>query len=174
MMWTKVFLYFFLICFVSLILAQDETREFKSPAPLNDTFLKWMVGEWRGITESAMGASNDWMKCELALGGQFLLIHYKSEIEGGAVATGMGALTINREGKMVGIWIDSWRTISQGIGKHDSTGSTMEWTTPGMGTQIRIMEKIGADNFRTIMKMKDKDGKETQAYSEMRCVKKTE
>jgi hypothetical protein len=172
----RLYLVLLLIVFslTSLTIAQEDSQVYKPPPPLKDKFIKWMVGEWRGITESPMGASNDWMKCELGLGGQFLLINQKSEFENRSVSTGMGALTINQEGEVVGIWIDSWRTISHGKGKHEGDVSTMEWTTPGMGTQTRIMEKIGENNFRTLITMKGKDGKEMQAFSEMRRVKKKE
>jgi hypothetical protein len=168
------FIYFFLICFNSLSLAQEETQKFAPPPPLKDEFIKWMVGEWRGITESPMGAANDWMECKLGLGGQFLLINQKSEFENRTVSTAMGALTINKEGEVVGIWIDSWRTISHGKGKHEGNVSIMEWTTPGMGTQTRVMEKLGENNFRILITMKGKDGKEMQAFSEMRRIKKKE
>jgi hypothetical protein len=174
MSWTKIFLHIFLISFVSLGLAQEEARKFTPPPPLNDEFLKWMVGEWRGISESSRGASHEWMKCELTLDGQFLLMNFKSEFEGGGGISGLGALTLNQTGDFLGLWIDSWRNISQGKGKREGNVLTMEWSIPGMGKQTRTIEKMGEDLFVALIKMKGKNGKEMQVYSEMRRVKKTE
>lgn len=46
------------------------------PKPLEDDFLKWMIGEWEGWGSSKFSKDQIWQKVELGLDNQFILIHF--------------------------------------------------------------------------------------------------
>ena len=146
---------------------QGEGMEMPAPPqPLDNAFLNWMVGEWEGWTKSQMGQSKDWMKCEMGLNGQFLMMDYSSDMGGAGDFHGMGAITL-KDGALKGYWIDVMRTMSQGSGTLEGDSkSTMQWTD-AMGSHTRITEKLGEDKMRVTIKVTGPDGKPMEAMSEI-------
>jgi len=139
------------------------------PPPLDAKHFGWMIGEWSGWSESPMGKSKDWMKCEMGLGGQFMLMHYKNESAMGTF-TGMGALTIGADGNIKGVWVDSWRNISNGTGTVNGDKTKMVWDGP-MGKHVRVLQRVGADKYVEETSMQGPEG-EMHGKSEMTRVKK--
>lgn len=142
------------------------------PAPLNDPWTKWIVGEWEGETKSNGGNSKEWMKIEIALGDQFCVMHLKSTMtsisdEGLKMWNmtrehaeemmktpyqGMGLLTFDpKTGETIGYWFDSWRGAYQGRGKLEGSKETMNWSGP-MGTSVRTTEKLNENEMRMTFK----------------------
>lgn len=147
--------------------AAGEGMPMAPPPALDPSTFGWLVGEWQGWTESPMGKSEDWMSCRMDLGGQFLIMEYKSKTSMGEM-TGMGALTM-KDGKVKGYWIDSWRSMSEGTGTMEGGKTTMTWSGP-MGDHTRVMELVGEDKIVTTIKM-NMGGQEMEAHSEMERVK---
>ena len=116
-----------------------------------------------------MGESRDQVIFEFNYGGQFLMMHYKSERDNGTVMTGMGAITKTKGGKLVGYWIDSWRTMSEGKGNREGNISTIEWLT-SEGVYVRTTEKVGENTMKVTGLMKGADGKEIHSESELKRV----
>lgn len=142
-----------------------RAQDYAPPPPLEDEHFEWLVGEWTGATESAMGKSKDWMKCEMGLGGQFLIMHFKMESEMGTF-NGMGYLTLGPDGNLKGVWIDSWRNISTGTGTRDGTSSRMTWDG-AMGKQVRVMKRVGDDKYVEEITMTGPGGMDMEARAEM-------
>ena len=141
----------------------------RPPPPLDAKHFGWLVGEWSGGSDTPMGKTKEWMKCEMGLGGQFLLMQYKMESDMGPF-TGMGALTIGPDGNIKGMWIDSWRNISNGTGTRDGDQTTMTWTG-AMGSQTRVMKRISNDKYVEDVTMSGPDGSTMHATAEMTRVK---
>ncbi len=163
------------------------------PGPLNDDFLKWLVGEWEGTTESPMGKSNDEMEVDWDLEHQFIGFRFKSKnaesdpakLEAMAKATGMtkeqllapykgkGVMTMNPETKeYIGYWFGSFRDVSQGKGAREGNKITMTWEG-SMGNEVRTFEKAGDDKLVMSFKGKDPQGNEMSGTTTMmRKVKK--
>jgi len=110
------------------------------------------------------------MKCEMGLDGQFLLIRYRSDMSDGSKYTGMGAMTLNRDGDIVGQWVDSWRTMARGRGTRVGTIVTMEWDDDS-GKQLRIIEMVGDDERKEVIRMMGPDGGMMEATSKMTRVR---
>ncbi len=169
-----------------------EPMEMMPPQPLNNAMLNWLVGEWEGTTETNMGKSEDWMKIEKGLDGQFLLMHYKgknTEVKDEAMKSmkeqmhmtdeqinemmqkpymGMGVITLNpKSGELMGYWFDSYRDVSKGTGTVEAAKSMMTWTSPAMGTMSRTTEKLGPDKMKITIKGKDTSGIEFEGTSMM-------
>ena len=166
-----------LLCFTLPLIAQEKEMDKKDamaqmpapPPPLDDDFMKWMVGEWKGFSESEMGKSEDWMKCEMGFGGQFMTIEYKSEGPMGAY-TGGGAFTLNQEDGIEAVWIDSFRDISSGKGKRDGDVMTMHWDGK-RGKATRITEKVSDDKLNVTNKWEMSNGMVMESKSEFTRVK---
>ncbi len=169
----------FMICMSLLISAAaigqsdspDKSVEMPAPPPpIEDEILSSMVGEWEGWTKSPMGESKDWMKCRMDLNGQFLLMEFKAVLPGGAPYQGKGLLTYGEDGKVIGYWFDSWRSVSQGVGHVEGNKTIVNWSS-SMGNQTRITEMAGPDKMKTIIKMTGPDGKPAEGYGEMMRIK---
>ena len=165
-----------LLCFTLPLLAQEKEMDKKEmpdmpapPPPLDDDFMNWMIGEWKGFSESEMGKSDDWMKCEMGFGGQFMTIEYKSEGPMGAY-TGGGAFTLNQEDGIEAVWLDSFRDISSGKGKRDGDVMTMHWDGK-MGKGTRITEKVSDDKLNVTNKWEMSNGMVMESKSEFTRVK---
>jgi hypothetical protein len=151
-------------------MAMEAGTEMMPPSSLdNDPWMSWMVGEWEGTSESPMGTSNDWMKLELALGGQFCIAHYKSEVvtvnkemaEAMGMTeeqmkmpySGMGVFTVDpKTGKSINYWFGSMRDISTGKGSREGNIETTEWKSK-MGTEVRTVEKVNENEMVMTFKM---------------------
>jgi len=163
------------------------------PGPLQDDFCAWMVGKWEGTTESTMGKSNDEMEVDWDLEHQFIEMRFKSKVAETdpakleAMAKAMGAtkeqmltpykgrgmMTMNPQTKeFISYWFDSMRGVYQGKGKHEGNVITTNWES-AMGTEVRTIEKAGADKMVMTFKGKGPDGKEMSGTTTlMRKVKK--
>ncbi|MCG8604639.1 DUF1579 domain-containing protein [bacterium] len=132
-------------------------QEMVPPKALDDDFLKWMIGDWEGWTEGPMGKTKDWLKYELGLDGQFLLLQATSE--GAAMSyRGMGAVTLNPEtGEIVGNWVDNFRGMYHGVGKREGNKLVIQWEGK-TGKSTRTTEKIGENKFRVVAKSVGPDG----------------
>jgi hypothetical protein len=105
------------------------------------------------------------------LGGQFLIMTYKSESENMGGMSGIGMITLDTEGKPVGYWIDSWRTMSKGEGSRTGDKSTMNWSM-GKDVYVRITEKVDENTMRVSGCMTDAGGREMKSESEFKRIKK--
>lgn len=116
-----------------------------------------------------MGKSEDWMKCEMGYGGQFLIVQYTSKSPMGEYEGG-GAYTLNQSGSIEAVWIDNMRDISKGKGKREGNVMTMHWDGK-MGKGSRITEKLGDDKFKVTGKWEMADGTTMESTSEFTRVK---
>jgi len=168
----RVIRFLTLLLLLSLILslsAQEENVHRTPPPPLNDAYTAWMIGEWKGETSSQMGKSTDYMKCELGLNGQFMIITFESKTEDGLSISGLGAVTLDKEGNTVGYWIDSWRIMSEGKGFREGNLSTIKWATP-MGTYIRTTEKIDENTMKVTGVMTGANVQEMRSETEFKRI----
>ena len=175
----KLFLLTAIVCLVVPLAAQaQEKKEYNGdmpamapPAPLNDEWSNWLVGEWEGWTENAMGKSKDRLVIEKGLGDQFLMIQISSKL-GEVDWTGMGCMTVDpKTGELRGYWIDSFRGMYEGTGKQEGDEETMTWKGT-MGKAVRVTKKVSADKFVVSEKMSMPDGSVMEGKAEMTRVKK--
>lgn len=154
----------------------EEMPSMIPPKPLSGDFNNWMVGEWEGYSDSPMGKSKDWMKCDWALDKQFIVITYEGKfvepnmemMEGMAKQMnmskedmdkmaetpykGMGLVSEDPQtGKMMGYWFDNWRGVSKGSGSQEKDTQTMTWEG-SMGTEVRTIEMVGMDKMMITFK----------------------
>jgi hypothetical protein len=158
------------LCLAMPLVAGDEKSAgdemMAPPAALDEATFGWMLGEWEGWTDSPMGKSEDWMLCEMGLGGQFLMMKYKSKTAMGDYE-GVGMLTL-KDGELKGYWVDTWRSMSEGTGTLEGTRSTITWSGPE-GDHLRITELVG-DKMVATIKM-EMGGQPMEVRSEMTRVK---
>jgi hypothetical protein len=158
------------LCLAIPLMAGDEKAAgempMAPPAPLDESVFGWMVGEWEGWSESPMGKSEDWMTCRMGLGGQFLIMEYKSKTPMGDYE-GFGMLTMQGD-EVRGHWFDNGRSMSEGSGTIDGTKTTITWTSQ-MGTSTRITDLVDGKMVAT-MKM-EMGGQKMEGRSEMTRVK---
>ncbi|MBD3226355.1 MAG: hypothetical protein GF313_16620 [Caldithrix sp.] len=175
---------------------QEESTPPGPPQPLNDSWHQWMIGEWKGTSESNMGKTKDWMKVEWGPGKQFLIMHYKgktTEVKEDALKQaakkmnmpqdkmkemmmedyyGIGIMTLNPQtGEPMGYWFDSYRDISKGSGTMEDGKSTMTWTSKAMGTMKRVVKKVNEEKMTIKMHGQDPSGMEWSGSSVMQRVK---
>ncbi len=156
-----------------------EDMPMAPPQPLNDSWSKWMVGEWAGTTTTEMGKSEDWMKVELAINNQFVLFHYRSKTVEVAPEMikqmaqqmkiseekarqimmteyqGMGISTRDpKTDKMVGYWFDGYRDIAQGNGMVEGEKSKMHWKSPMVDLE-RVTEMVDENTMKITFSGKD-------------------
>jgi hypothetical protein len=181
-------------------IAKESMPSLATPKSLNDDWSKWLVGEWEGLDESDMGKFKDWvkgkgwMKIELCLNGQFLIMKGRSEItelsqeyirylketahasDGdiekirGSTFESLEFRTINpKTGEVIGYLFDSLRCIAKGKGKREANKEIMqwEWSGAGQGTSIRITEKAGDNKFTITEKYTLPDGSIMEDKREM-------
>lgn len=155
--------------------AQEKAEETKTdasehammpPPGLSDEWTKWMVGEWEGTSMSPMGTSKDWVKCELGLDGQFVMMQATGTMEDGTTYKGMGAQTLTPTGEIVGYWIDNWRGMYEGKGKVEGDKFTMVWEGQ-MGKAERTIVKVGDDKLTIAEKFTMPDGNMMESSGEM-------
>ena len=164
-----------IICISLPLMAQEKEKPEAPPPPPKPLGQEWdwMVGEWEGWSESPMGKSKEWEKIEFTLDRQFLMIQASSEYDG-MTYKGGGVTTVDpKTGELVGFWFDNLRGIYKGKGKLEGNKSTMTWVGP-MGKSTRIIEKVSEDEHTVTVKMTGPDGKETEAKTVMKRIKKEE
>lgn len=178
-------------------MAKEEMPSMAPPKSLDDDWSKWIVGEWEGQTETAMGKHQDWMKVELGLDNQFLITKYKSKMlemtpeqmqamketmpmsdedlkkMKEMVYNGLGLQTINpMTGEIVGYWFDSWRGIYKGTGKREGNKTTTTWEGP-MGSSTRTVEKVNDNKIVVTFTETMPNGKVMEGRSELTRVEAT-
>jgi hypothetical protein len=153
------------------LLAQEEHQHHMAPPPLNDKFFNWMVGEWKGKTTSPNGETSDYLKCEISLDGQFLVMTYKAEFDGKPLMSGIGMITLDKEGNEAGYWVDSMRSMSQGKGIRKGNASVFKWTM-AEGVYLRTTEKVDDNTMKVTGVMTMPDGKEMRSESELKRITK--
>ena len=167
----------------------EESAEHAMPAPLSeDNWYSWMAGEWEGETVSTHGKMNDWMSCEITLGGQFVVAHYKSKMVSMTkeameamniteeqfaamkenLYTGMGVFTVDPQtGKSMNYWFDSMRNISTGEGSRKGNVETTVWTD-AQNTATRTVEKVSDNELVMTFKGTSNDGMEFSGKTVMK------
>ncbi len=131
--------------------------EMGPPPALDNELLMSFVGDWEGTSEGPMGISKDKLNYQIGLDGQFLLLQVESKISKGMMK-GMGAITMGKNGKLNGFWIDNSRTMAVGAGMIEGNKVTITWTMEGMGKYTRISEKTDDNTFTVMGKMEMTDG----------------
>ncbi len=161
---------FLLIVALTPLLAQEEGgMPTVPPPPLDDPWFKWMVGEWKGSTTSAMGKTTDHMISKMDFDGQFMISTYQSTGEDGSTMDGMSMMTITPDGKLSAYWIDSWRSMSQGSGSQSGNTARTEWTTP-MGIYVRTTEKVDENTMKITGVMPMGEGNEMRSETVLKRV----
>ena len=175
---------------------KDDANSSGPPKGLNDPMNQWMIGEWSGTTESSMGTSKDWQKCEWGLDKQFVSMTLTSKITEvnpdylnkmsktmkmspkdlkemmmGGEYKGLGMMTLDpMTGDYVGYWFDNWRGSYTGKGKLEGNTITMSWEGT-MGNSVRTVEKIDDNTMVETFKEKDMTGSETQGKTTLKRTK---
>lgn len=175
-----------------LLVAQEQdgevSTEVDSPVnsvnPADDEMWQWMIGEWEGRSESAMGKSEDWMKFEWDLHDQFLVTEVRSvaaELNPEVIASmakeqgtsedavrqmmsapysAKGFSTIDpQSGEITGYWFDSYRGIFKGSEIREDDRITMRMQQINGNVVIeRSAEKVGVDKMVGTFKSTLPDG----------------
>ncbi len=155
------------------------------PKPLDDNWNKLLVGYWEGSGESSAGTGKGWMRIELDLNGQFLVIRGESKITEitpeqkqylkevmhvsdeniakfrGSTFKHMELRTTDPEtGEIVGYLFDSMRCIAKGTGRIEGNKEIIQWqwSAGGQGVSTRITEKVSDDKFVITEKYTFPDG----------------
>ena len=141
------------------------------PEPLNTDWSSWLIGEWIGMGEGAIGKAEHLMTFELGLDGQFLLYKYVSRItemsedhihylkdklhlsdaniqrvrDTGFEELGIETLLPDSNEIVVHVF-DSWRTILQGKGSWDGHKETVHFVNDKISGK-RIIERVRHDKM---------------------------
>jgi hypothetical protein len=176
-------------------MAKESGTPSFQPKPLDDDWSKWLVGEWEGSAESDVGTAKVWMKIELGLNGQFLIMKSESiiteisdeqrqylretlhasdeEIEKSQSSTfkGLQIHTIDpKTGEVIGYLFDSLRCIAEGRGRRQGNKEIIEWkwsVTAEGATSVYITEKINDNKFTLNHKYILPDGSKMEDKIEM-------
>ena len=143
------------------------------PDRLDDEWTRWILGEWGDFSEPGSDVKrNGWMKAELGLNGQFLIIRHENEItkedieglkEQMQTDDAQAAKFQSRTHKeveyytidpqtreVIGYLFDSLRCIAVGRGSRQGNKEVVEWKGKGgqqEATSIRTTEKIAEDKL---------------------------
>ncbi len=175
---------------------EEGEMDMAPPQPLSNDWHQWLIGEWKGTSETNMGKTKDWMKIEWGPGKQFLVMHYKgktTEVNQETLSQAAEKMNMPREqlkemmmqdyyglgitsldpktGEPMGYWFDSYRDISKGSGTLKDDKSKMTWTSEAMGSMTRVVEKVSKDKMTVKMHGKDPSGMEWSGTAEMTRVK---
>ena len=172
-----------------LLIAQEKeasaarTMHIGNMNPADDPVWQWMIGDWRGWSESPIGKTQDWIKCEWDLNQQFLLTHIKSQMTEPnremlqelaeehnttsdkvikmilAPYSGKGYSTIDQNGEINCYWFDSLRRVYNGSEIRNGNVVKMIWKEEGGNIVIeRIFEKVGENKLTGTFKNTLPDG----------------
>jgi len=143
------------------------------PSPLDDDWTKWIIGEWGDLCEpGSQKKRNGWMKAELGLNGQFLIIRHENEITKEDIESLKDSMrteddqaskfqsqthkeieyyTIDsKSGEVIGYLFDSLRCIAVGRGTRQGNQEVIEWKwKKGQQetTSIRTTERINENRL---------------------------
>ena len=148
------------VCVAMPLMAQDKEMAKKEnmaamhapPPPLDNEYMSWMVGEWKGWSETAMGKSEVSVKCEMAFGGQFMMTQYKGESPMGEFSGG-GIYTLNQEGGIEAFWVDSMREMAHGKVRlewalDDASARAVLWA---VHLPVEVFESTSPNPFRHLI-----------------------
>ena len=151
--------------------------------PAEDGMWQWMIGNWSGWSESPLGKTQDWIKCEWDLNQQFLLTHIKSQMTEPnqevlqrmaekhnttadeiikmilAPYSGKGYSTIDQNGEINCYWFDSLRRVYNG--SEIRNGNVVKMICREVGGNIvieRTFEKRGENKLTGTFKNTLPDG----------------
>ena len=163
----------------------DHTQaSFAVPDELNDEWTRWIIGTWGDFREpGSQETRNGWMKAELGLNGQFLIIRYEfqitdEDIDSLKVRTEttddqadrfqsqthkeIEYYTIDTETQeVIGYLFDGLRCIATGRGKREDNKEIMTWKWEcgqREATSIRTTEKISENKLLMTDRYVDPDG----------------
>jgi hypothetical protein len=165
--------------------AEETTPALVVPDTLNDDWTRWIIGEWGDLWEpGSQRKRNGWMKAELGLNGQFLVIRYEIEVTDedakslqdrmqteddeagkfqGQTFKGIEYHTIDTQtGEVIGYLFDSLRCIAVGRGSRQGDKEVTEWKWKcgeQETTSIRTTEKANEDKLLITDKYLTPDGK---------------
>jgi len=142
------------------------------PAPLDDEWTRWIVGDWEGSGRSDAGQGKGTVRIESALNGQFLICRGEAKItsmtpqQADYLKKNMHAsdeeisrfkregyqslevYTIDQTtGEVVGHLFDSLRCIATGRGQRQGNRETIDWQWASGHKSTRITEKAGDDKM---------------------------
>lgn len=162
---------------------KERGRTLFLPAPLEDEWTRWMIGEWEGAGESEAGAGLGVVRIEPALNGQFLFatgtarvtemtpeqVQYlrdqmhasDEEIERfkSSPYTSLEIFTIDQQtGDVLAYMFDSLRCIATGRGRREGNKETIEWQYITGHKCTRITERLGDDRMAVIQRTTMPDG----------------
>lgn len=146
------------------LLTMLVSQVFAQLPALDNEYLKSFVGEWKGITKSAMRETQDVIQFQMGLDSQFLLFTVE-QTSPMMTYKGMGALTISPEGGVIGSWIDNFRDIGKGKGNIEGNKLTMVWGS-AFGKGTRIIEMVDENKFVTTINWESTDGSAVEKISE--------
>lgn len=141
------------------------------PAQLDSDWSSWLIGEWIGTGEGAVGKAQHLMTIELGLGGQFLLLKYISKITEmsddhirymkkhmdlsdedieqihHSTFEELGIETMLADSNEIIVHVfDSWRTILHGNGSWDGHKETIHFS--GENTSgVRVIERVNQNQM---------------------------
>ncbi len=141
------------------------------PTPLESDWSSWLIGEWIGTGEGAVGKGQHLMTVEPGLRGQFLFFKYISKITEmsddhirymkehmnlsdddidqihHSTFEELGIETMLADSNEIVVHIfDSWRTILSGKGSWDGHKETIHFS--GEGTSgVRVIERINQNQM---------------------------
>ena len=180
-----------MVSMASCAINQKEIME--PPKTLDDDWSRWLVGEWEGPFESAVGKGKNWMEIELCFNGRFLITKYRSRVPKitpervqhlketmgvsdkdiknmqGSIYKGLEFRTIDPStGEVFGQWFDNRRSMFKGRSRWEENKEIMEWEWPEQKISIiRIIEKVSDDKFIMTGKWTMPDGSVMNDKTEM-------
>lgn len=154
---------------------EEETNTLSLVVPdmLDDEWTKWIVGMWGDFCEpGSLKKRNGWMKAELGLNGQFLIIQHENEITEEDIESLKQSMQAKDDqaakfqsrthkeieyytfdlqtGEVIGYLFDSLRCIAIGRGSRQGDKEVIEWKwKQGQQetTSIRTTERVGEDKL---------------------------
>lgn len=175
-------------------IAKENAPSVFLPKPIDDDWSKWLVGEWEGSGESNAGKGKGWVKIELGLNGQFLIMKGEAEIAQVTaeqkkylketlhasdediekfLSSSFKSVEIHtidpKTGEIIGYLFDSLRCIAKGTGNRQPNKEIMkwEWSGSGQGTSTRITEKVSDNKLIMTEKYTLPDGSIMEDKGEM-------
>jgi len=152
------------------------------PDQLDSDWSGWMIGEWIGTGEGAVGKGQHLMTVELGLGGQFLLTKYISKLSEMSDENisymkdkmhfseadierihhtkfeelGIATMLPGSDEIVVHIF-DSWRTILTGKGTWDGHKETIRFTGEN-ASGVRVIERVNHNHMFITQEWNMQDG----------------
>ena len=159
---------------------EPESHALFCPPPLTGDWTDWIIGEWQGSGEGSAGKGRGTTHFELALGGQFLIVHGQAQITGldpeylkkhmhatdeeieRFRRSGYQVLEIYtvdpKTGEVIAYLFDSLRCIACGRGRREGAREIVHWEWQSGQTSTRITERVSANEMRIVERTPNPDG----------------